>query len=82
MSSLSVTSLFSSVSEGPSRGPLATYIVSSEAERVEDSSHVVGPLSRESLELTMSSSLSGYDGEETREVEYVWVHERVRGLGS
>jgi len=75
MSSLSVTSLFSSVSGGPSRRSLAVDVVSSEAERVEDSSHVAGPLSREHLELTMSSSLSGYEGEETREAEYMWVHE-------
>jgi len=72
MSSLSVTSLFSSVSGGLSRRPLVEDVVSSDAESVEDSSRVVGPLSRESMESTVSLSLSGYEGEETREAKYVW----------
>ena len=52
---LSVTSLFSSVSEGASnRGSLATNVVSSDAENVEGSSHVAGPLSREHTEPAVS----------------------------
>ena len=59
------------------RGPLATNVVCSDAENVEGSSHVAGPLSRERTKPVMSSS-SGYEGEETREAEYVWVNEKVR----
>jgi len=82
MPSLSVTSLFSSASGGASnRGPLATDVVSSDAENVEGSSHVAGPLSREHIEPTMSQS-SGYEGEETREAEYLWVNEKVREVFS
>ena len=48
-----------------------------DAESAEGSSQVVGPLSRESAEPTVSLSLSGYAGEETREAEYIWVHSSV-----
>ena len=56
---------------------MATNVVCSDAENVEGSSHVAGPLSRERTKPVMSSS-SGYEGEETREAEYVWVNEKVR----
>jgi len=82
MPSLSVTSLFLSVFGGASnREPLATDVAPSDAENVEGSSHVVGPLSRERTEPTMSKS-SGYEGEETRETKYVWVNEKVREVFS
>jgi len=78
MPSLLVTSLFSSASGSVSgRGRLAANVVSRDAEDVEVSSYVVGPLSRECAEPAISQ-LSGHESEETREAEYLWVNEKVR----
>jgi len=79
MSSLSVTTLFSSDSGSLSRErPLAIDAMPSDAESTEGSSQAINPSSRDNPEPAMSSSLSAYHGEETREVEYVWVDNRVR----
>jgi len=70
MSSLSITTLFSLVSEGPSRErPLAIDVNFSDAKNTEESSRVVSPVSMNDPEPTVSSSSSqsAYDGEETRE---------------
>jgi len=81
MSSPSVTTLFSFDSGSSSRKrPLAIDVVPSDAESTKDSSRSVGPLSKDNPEPAMSSSLSAYHGEETREVEYVWVHNKVREI--
>jgi len=83
MSSLSVTILFSSDSGSSSRErPLAIDVVPSDAKSSEDSSQALSPSSRDNPEPAMSSSLSAYHGEETREAEYVWVDNRVRELFS
>ena len=50
----------------------------SDAESTEVSSQALGPSSQDNPEPAMSSSLSAYHGEETREVEYMWVDNRVR----
>jgi len=58
---------------------------SSDTESTKKSSQVVGPLSRNDLELAVSSSsssLSAYEREETRETDYVWVDNKVRGVFS
>ena len=75
MSSLSVTTLFSFVSGDPSKGrSMALDASSSDTESIEKSSRVVGPLSRNDLEAVVSSSsLSAYEGEETWDINYVWV---------
>jgi len=83
MSSLSATTSFSSVSGGPNRErPLADDALMRDAESAEGSSQAVGPLSRESAKPAVSLSLSGYAGEETREAEYIWVHNSVREVFS
>jgi len=74
MSSLSVTTLFSSVSGGPSRGrPMTVDVSSSDTESTEKSSRAVDPISRNNLEpvVSSSSSLSAHEREETREADYV-----------
>jgi len=83
MSSLSIITLFSSVSRGPSRErPMAIDAGSSDTKSTEKSSRAVSPLSRDSPKLAMSSSLSAYHGEETREADYVWVDNKVREVFS
>ena len=85
MSSLSVITLFSSVSRGPSRGrPMAVDVRSNDDESSKNSSRAVGSLSRDNLKPAMSSSssLSVYEGEETREADYVWVDNKVREVFS
>jgi len=83
MSSPFVTTLFSSDSGSLSRErPLAIDVVPSDTESTEDSSRAISPSSRDNPELAMSSSLSTYHGEETREAEYVWVDNRVREVFS
>jgi len=56
--------------------------VLSDAESTEVSSQALGPSSRDNPEPSMSSSLSAYHGEETREAKYVWVDNRVREVFS
>jgi len=83
MSSPSVTTLFSSDSGSLSRErPLAIDVMPSDAESTEDFSQALDPSSRDNLEPAMSSSMSAYHGEETREAEYVWVDNRVREVFS
>jgi len=72
------------VSGAPSRErPMAIDVRSSDNESFQNSSRAIGPLSTDNLEPAMSSSsLSAYEGEETREPDYVWIDNKVREVFS
>ena len=74
MSSLSVITLFSSVSGDPRKGrPMTLDVSYSDTESTKKSSRAVGPLSRNDSEpvVSSSSSLSAYEREETRKADYL-----------
>jgi len=63
---------------------MAVDVRSNDDESSKNSSRAVGSLSRDNLKPAMSSSssLSVYEGEETREADYVWVDNKVREVFS